>query len=53
MCDINQTIIRESIDALVQLGLHKMGYEYMNIDGEAKRPPEFLAPNLMHAVSGA
>lgn len=53
MCDINQTIIRESIDALVQLGLQKMGYEYMNIDGEAKGPPDLLAPTSMQAAPGA
>ncbi|CAL9776424.1 unnamed protein product [Musa acuminata subsp. burmannicoides] len=31
-CDINETIIRESADALVSTGLAKLGYRYVNID---------------------
>ncbi|CAD5164116.1 unnamed protein product [Musa acuminata subsp. malaccensis] len=31
-CDINETIIRESADALVSIGLAKLGYRYVNID---------------------
>ncbi|CAL9754786.1 unnamed protein product, partial [Musa acuminata subsp. burmannicoides] len=30
-CDINETIIRESADALVSTGLAKLGYRYVNI----------------------
>ena len=31
-CNINQTLIRESIDALVNSGLDKAGYKYINLD---------------------
>ena len=31
-CGINQTLIRESIDALVNSGLDKAGYKYINLD---------------------
>ncbi|CAL9045779.1 unnamed protein product [Musa banksii] len=31
-CDINETIIRESADALESTGLAKLGYRYVNID---------------------
>ncbi|KAL1739563.1 glycoside hydrolase superfamily, partial [Schizophyllum fasciatum] len=31
-CDINETVIRESADLLVSLGLKDLGYNYMNID---------------------
>ncbi|KAL1740743.1 glycoside hydrolase superfamily [Schizophyllum fasciatum] len=32
VCDINETVIRESADLLVSLGLKDLGYNYMNID---------------------
>ncbi|URE30792.1 alpha-galactosidase [Musa troglodytarum] len=31
-CNINETVIRESADALVSTGLAKLGYRYVNID---------------------
>ncbi|KAF8009637.1 hypothetical protein BT93_J0599 [Corymbia citriodora subsp. variegata] len=31
-CAINETVIRETADALVSTGLSKLGYEYVNID---------------------
>ncbi|KAF8009638.1 hypothetical protein BT93_J0600 [Corymbia citriodora subsp. variegata] len=31
-CTINETVIRETADALVSTGLSKLGYEYINID---------------------
>ncbi|XP_010031355.2 alpha-galactosidase 1 [Eucalyptus grandis] len=31
-CVINETVIRETADALVSTGLSKLGYEYVNID---------------------
>jgi len=31
-CSINETLIRESADKIVELGLDKLGYKYVNID---------------------
>ncbi len=31
-CDVNETLIRETIDAIVSTGLNKKGYEYVNVD---------------------
>ncbi|XP_058096305.1 alpha-galactosidase 1-like [Magnolia sinica] len=31
-CSINETIIRETADALISTGLYKLGYHYVNID---------------------
>ncbi|KAM0840785.1 hypothetical protein ACQ4PT_059424 [Festuca glaucescens] len=31
-CDVNEKIIRETADALVNTGLAKLGYQYVNID---------------------
>ncbi|XP_058114806.1 alpha-galactosidase 1-like [Magnolia sinica] len=31
-CGINETIVRETADALVSTGLSKLGYEYVNLD---------------------
>ncbi|XP_030551033.1 alpha-galactosidase 1-like [Rhodamnia argentea] len=31
-CAVNETIIRETADAMVSTGLSKLGYEYVNID---------------------
>ncbi|KAD3641939.1 hypothetical protein R6Q59_004544 [Mikania micrantha] len=31
-CNINETVIRETADALVSTGLAKLGYKYVNID---------------------
>ncbi|XP_057962139.1 alpha-galactosidase-like [Malania oleifera] len=39
-CNINETIIRQTADALVSTGLAKLGYQYVNIDdcwAESKR----------------
>ncbi|XP_002513153.2 alpha-galactosidase 1 isoform X2 [Ricinus communis] len=39
-CQINETVIKETADALVSTGLAKLGYLYVNIDdcwGESKR----------------
>ncbi|XP_050234810.1 alpha-galactosidase 1-like [Mercurialis annua] len=42
-CQINETVIKETADALVSTGLAKLGYEYVNLDdcwGESKRDPQ-------------
>ena len=31
-CDINEQLIRDMAQAMVDSGLHKLGYEYINID---------------------
>ncbi|KAJ7514176.1 hypothetical protein O6H91_23G031700 [Diphasiastrum complanatum] len=31
-CNINETIIRENVDAMISLGLPALGYQYVNID---------------------
>ncbi len=31
-CQVNQSIVQESADALISTGLHKYGYDYVNID---------------------
>lgn len=31
-CDINETVIYETAEAFIELGLDKLGYEYVNID---------------------
>lgn len=31
-CDINEKIIREMADKIIELGLDKLGYRYVNID---------------------
>ena len=31
-CDIDQTLIRESIDAMIDSGLFQAGYNYINLD---------------------
>ena len=31
-CNINQTLIRESIDAMIDSGLFQAGYNYINLD---------------------
>ena len=35
-CNINQTVIRQTIDAVAQHGLQELGYNYVNIDGELR-----------------
>ena len=31
-CDISETLIKETIDAMINLGLVEMGYNYVNLD---------------------
>jgi len=31
-CNVNETLIRDVIDAMVSTGLAKKGYEYVNVD---------------------
>ena len=31
-CDVSETLIKETIDAIVNLGLDKFGYNYVNVD---------------------
>lgn len=31
-CDINETIVRQTADTLVHLGLDQLGYNYVNVD---------------------
>lgn len=33
-CDVNETLIRETADAMVTTGLAALGYEYVNVDGQ-------------------
>ena len=33
--DINESVVLETIDLLIQMGLVKAGYTYFNLDGEA------------------
>ncbi|KAL3510160.1 hypothetical protein ACH5RR_029561 [Cinchona calisaya] len=42
-CNVNETLIKETADALVSTGLSKLGYQYVNIDdcwAEIKRDDE-------------
>ena len=32
-CDFNQTLVEKIADAFISLGLDKLGYEYVNVDG--------------------
>ena len=32
-CNFNQTLVEKIADAFVNLGLDKLGYEYVNVDG--------------------
>jgi len=39
-CDINETVIKETADALISTGFNELGYKYVNLDdcwGELKR----------------
>lgn len=55
-CSINETLIRETADALVSSGLAKLGYKYVNIDdcwAEYERSPEgYLVPHKSTFPSG-
>ncbi len=31
-CNINEVLIRQTADKIVEMGLDKLGYEYVNID---------------------
>jgi len=31
-CNINETVLREAADLIIELGLNKIGYQYINID---------------------
>jgi hypothetical protein len=33
-CDVNETLMRQTIDAFVTLGLRDAGFEYVSMDGE-------------------
>jgi|EP01049_Picozoa_sp_SAG25_P009914 alpha-galactosidase len=32
-CDVNETLMRQTIDAFVTLGLKDAGFEYVSMDG--------------------
>nr|CAD1836246.1 unnamed protein product [Ananas comosus var. bracteatus] len=56
-CLINETVIKETADALVSTGLAKLGYRYVNIDdcwAEQDRDSEvcYLVPNRATFPSG-
>ncbi|CAN6197647.1 unnamed protein product [Urochloa humidicola] len=55
-CDINETVVRSTADALVATGLAKAGYTYVNIDdcwADDQRTTEgYLAANLKTFPSG-
>ena len=36
-CDVNETLMRQTIDAFVTLGLKDAGFEYVSMDGECLR----------------
>ncbi|XP_078159583.1 alpha-galactosidase 3-like isoform X2 [Carex rostrata] len=54
-CKINETLIRETADALVSTGLAKLGYNYVNIDdcwSNEKRDKGQLVPDSKNFPSG-
>ncbi|XP_047320630.1 alpha-galactosidase-like [Impatiens glandulifera] len=55
-CDVNETLIKETADALVSSGLSKLGYTYVNIDdcwAEQRRDQEgYLVPKGIKFPSG-
>ena len=48
-CDVNETLMRQTIDAFVTLGLKDAGFEYVSMDGECLR----LCPRGVHAAAAA
>ena len=36
-CNVNETLIQQTADAMVSTGLAKLGYEYVNVDGQTQR----------------
>eukprot|EP00249_Psilotum_nudum_P018602 c26881_g1_i4 orf=116-1372(+) len=55
-CDVDENLVREIADAMVSTGLHKLGYEYVNLDGcwaESSRDNEGnLVPSKSKFPSG-
>ena len=43
-CDVNETLMRNTIDAFVALGLRDAGFEYVSMDGERTKPHRCLLP---------
>ena len=41
-CDVNETLMRNTIDAFVTLGLRAAGFEYVSMDGECIRLHGYL-----------
>ena len=31
-CEVNETVVKQAVDKIVQLGLDKKGYSYINLD---------------------
>jgi hypothetical protein len=42
-CDVNETLMRQTIDAFVTLGLKDAGFEYVSMDGARSKKPVCLA----------
>lgn len=41
-CNVNETLIQQTADAMVSTGLAKLGYEYVNVDGQTQRQTETI-----------